>query len=274
MEISSDALKRKNPENVRERTHKFVIEHKSISTIGFLVISWLFFRFFPLSWLDLIPFVSSKIAVLLLIANLFAFFPSRWLYKKFRGMPVDFIIQAGVGEQEDGKKLDIGVYQYYKGKFLEDYDFKGRPLSWNNPQGRTVYLVRNVDKAEKTAECSEFGELSDLEQIQAIQKIRDNRFQKHKYARAGIKVLSKVNTLIDKWEASYIGNLEREEIRKTKFNADEILQDIEKEIPEMGETDESGDKTAQEILEDIEDLGGDLDASVNLSPSSKGEKGE
>lgn len=252
---------RKDPENTREKAVNLV--YQRTYTSGFVIVVFLlglFFGFIPIPFIGLLPSYAGEALLLAIVANIIAFLPARWYHVRYNDIPRDFIYVANADDEEFVKR-----FEYYEGFFKEQFEFEGSPISWNSKYGRSSYLVREIDHENAIAQCSEFGELTDLEQLQNIEKIKANRLQNRKWAKIGMKLFARMETIEDKAKTEYFQNLVRKGLEYTSYDPDKLMETVEEDIPEI-EEDEDETSEIQELMRKINS--DELDVSVDYNPDT------
>jgi len=253
MKLNLGSVERKDPETASEKVHHFVLEHRAISGLTIVgILSLFFFKLVPLSWLSVLPGWVGKGLIMLTLAQIVSWYPSRWLYKKIRNLPIDIIVAADSTENEIVKP-----YQYYQGRFKQDFDIDGEPSTWRTPRGKTAFLVTSLDEEEMKAEGTSLGEMSDIELLKAREKIEANRLNKRKWAKVGMKLFARFESIEDQVKTEYFQNLVRKGLEHTSYDPDKLLETVEEEIPELQE--DSDEET------DLADLISEVDPDAEVS---------
>lgn len=244
MGIQLGSFRRDDPNSATEKVHKFYVEHKGFSWVSIGgILSLFFFRLIPLGWLSFLPDWTGKAIVMIVLANLIAFLPSRKLHRHIRSMPVDIIQTANPAARQ---KRRTG--HYYEGKFASEYEFKwGKPLSWTNDAGKRVYGVIEVNEEEEIAYCSYLGDYLPEDLMAFEEAWKKQRMKNDEQRRQGTKLLMKSNQIKSEVRAAvsnaWIRDLDTLEFDESINEAvDNVLPDV---IEEQAKVDE-------DVLEDLE----------------------
>jgi len=216
-------IKRDSPDNTQERVHKFVIEHKAVSSLTIVFIVAAFWKLVPFGILDFIPQAARRITVMALLANLIAWPFARWTYRKIRTLPADIIYVVNPADRQKVRKA-----YYLKGKFMDRFDFKyGKPLSWTNKQGLKVYQVTALDQDKNVAYCPPMGDYTPNEIMAFENAYEAQQLKNDRERRIGAQLRMKSGQI----KSQIIGAVSNAWIRD--LNAIEFQEHIEKETDNL-----------------------------------------
>lgn len=252
-------------DKLQEKTVKYVVAHKlKVSALSiFLMILSAFLGLPPFSWLTALPEAWGKGFIIVLLAQLIAFYPSRWGYRLLSTVNYDLIFVQNPADQRRVK-----MYQYAKGHFTDDFEFKnGRPLTWENKRGVTCYSVIELERDEKVAYCSYLGDYSQGEVIAFEEAWKQQRLKNDEERRAGAEIRMKSGQIISQMRAQ-ISNAWIRDLQEIELDQ-ETTEQIDDALPEGFSKDIEVDG---DLLDDLEDQASE---PKNLEfVTSEGEGGE
>lgn len=218
---------KKDPETAMEKFHYFVENRTLLSgvtisglglTVLYLIVRYQVFSFLP-GWMAR----SLKI-------TLIGIFPSyivgRRIFYRFRTIPADVIYENNPAAVKKNRKG-----YYLQGRFSEEFEFKmGKPLTWTNSQGLTVYSVIAVDEEEKVAWCSWLGDYSPQSVLAFEEKWKEQRMKNDAQRRAGAKIGLRTSQITNE-VVSAVSNIWIRDLQATEFE-EEITEAVDDVLPE------------------------------------------
>lgn len=223
MKMNLGGIQRKNPENKSERVHKFVIEHKAVSgfTVAFIFLA--FWKILPFSVLGFLPETIRRFTVFFIMANLIAWIPARYSYRKLRELPADILY---VVNPADKQKVRKGFF--LQGKFQDEFDLKnGRPFSWTDSSGTTCYMMIGIDEDEQVAYCPPYGDYGPDKLLAFENAWKQQRIKNDKERRVGSQLRMKAGQLKSQIIGA-VSNVWIRDLEKIQFE-----ETIEKEVDDI-----------------------------------------
>jgi hypothetical protein len=216
---------RRDPDNTQERIHKFVIEHKTVSTLSMIAIGAIFWKLLPLSVFSFLPQWSRRFTVFAVLANLAAWPFARWAYNRLRTLPADVIVVANPAARQKWKS-----YVYLQGKFTDEFEFKGgRPLTWKDHRGLTVYYITGLDREDKIAWCPDLASYTP-DEIMAFEEVWESQKKiNDRERRVGAKLRFKSGEIKSKI-IGVISNLWIRDLHRVEFQ-DRVEDEVEELLP-------------------------------------------
>ena len=190
------------------------------------------FRLPPFSLIFYLPGWIGQIVLMVIAAQLLAFYPARIGYNLFKSVNYDIVWAVNPAD-----KRRVKMYQMAKGRFINEYEFEnGRPLSWENNAGVRCYMVIELDKDEKKAFCPWLGDLDTGEILAFEEAWKSQRLKNDKERAAGTDIKMKAGQIASKIRSrvsnAWIRDLQEIEFddKSRKAMKDVLPGDIEEDI--------------------------------------------
>lgn len=237
-EISGD-------DKIQEKGAKIMVAHKlKVSALSIAILAFSAFAGLPpFSWLYSIGGPAGKALIMILVAQVLAFYPSRIVHRRLGSKNYDLIYVENPSDQRRAK-----LKQYAKGKFKDKYEFKwGRPLSWENKAGTKCYSVIELNDEENIAYCSYLGDYDQAEILAFEEAWKEQRLKNDKERRAGAEIRMKSGQIVSKMR-SRISNAWLRDLQEVEHDQD-MREEMESLLPDSFQEDLD---LEEDLLEDLE----------------------
>ena len=140
-------------------------------------------------------------------------------------------------ERDGADKHAVRTYQMLEGEFLKRYTIQQQELSWTNELSENVYCFRNIDYENKVATVVYPTETPDIELLKDREEIEAVRWENNKRVRVDWKLFSRFESIESEVKGRYFKSLVRGGVERQAHDPEELLAEVEKEIPELDEGD-------------------------------------